>query len=226
MPASNPKPISSVRQKVKARSSAGHAPVKLPTIGYVILGRLAQADDTGYNLSLFMGPPRNYIWEAGHSQIYPLLATLTELSFVRFKEVTQSGKPNKKIYSITAAGRHALQAWVLDSPTPMTRRLEFNAKVNSLWLLPRDEGIRVLDEQIAMTEAELQMIEGHMSDAEVRSGAPFPPKPGSKYSGIYANIRYSMESRRYMIEWYQSIQQDLHAAAVLDEKATKSRKNH
>ncbi|QHE84664.1 PadR family transcriptional regulator [Hydrogenophaga sp. BPS33] len=196
-------------------------PSRIPTIGYVILGRLAQAEETGYDLSLFMGPPRNYIWEASHSQIYPLLATLTDQGLVQFRDVPQVGKPNKKIYSITATGMTALQDWVRNAPTPMTRRLEFNAKVNSLWLLPPSEALTVLDEQIAMTEAEIEMINGHMNDAEQRSGQAFPPPPASKYSGIYANIRYALDSRRYMIEWYQSIQKDFRAAAAIRKRARK-----
>ena len=54
----------------------------IPTIGFVILSRLAQEDQTGYEFASFMGPPRNYIWDAGHSQIYPLLSKLTELGYV------------------------------------------------------------------------------------------------------------------------------------------------
>lgn len=200
------------RRDAAATEKPAEAIDRVPTIGYVILGRLAQADETGYDLSLFMGPPRNYIWEASHSQIYPLLATLTALGLVQFQEVPQVGKPNKKVYSITPAGLKALQDWVRTTPTPMTRRLEFNAKVNSLWLLPPADALVVLDEQIAMTEAEIEMINGHMSDAEQRSGQSFPPPPGSMYSGIYANIRYALDSRRYMIEWYQSIQKDFRAA--------------
>jgi DNA-binding PadR family transcriptional regulator len=186
----------------------------LPTIGYVILGRLAQSDETGYDLSLFMGPPRNYIWEASHSQIYPLLAQLTTQGLVTFEEVAQSGKPNKKIYSLTPKGLRVLQDWARVSPTPMVRRLEFNAKVNSLWTLAIPDAMEVLQKQIDMTAAEIEMIEGHMNDAERRSGTRFPPPPASKYSGIYANIRYAMESRRYMIRWYRSIQKDFEAALL------------
>jgi DNA-binding PadR family transcriptional regulator len=207
-----PAPATQRSLKGEAGAAVDGARSRLPTIGYVILGRLAQADETGYDLSLFMGPPRNYIWEASHSQIYPLLASLTELGYVEFTEVAQSGRPNKKVYSITDTGRRALEAWVADAPTPMTRRLEFNAKVNSLWLLPVAEAIEVLQQQIGMTEAEIEMIEGHMSDAEQRSGSKFPPAPASKYSGIYANIKYAIESRRYMIEWYRWIRSDFEAA--------------
>ncbi|MCY1202160.1 Transcriptional regulator PadR-like family protein [compost metagenome] len=184
----------------------------IPTIGYVVLSRLAQSDHTGYDLALFMGPPRNFIWEANHSQIYPLLALLTELDYVRFTEVAQSGRPNKKVYNITEAGRLALKDWVRDAPTPMTRRLEFNAKVNALWLLPKEEAIDVLQRQIEMTEAEIEMIESHMSDAEMRAGISFPPPPASKFSGLYANIKYAIESRHFMINWYKWILADFEAA--------------
>ncbi len=208
-----------------SKSADGPTEADLPTIAYVILGRLAQTNGTGYDLSAFMGPPRNYIWDASHSQIYPLLALLKRLGLVSFKEVTQTGKPNKKVYSITAQGKRALQNWVRSSPTPMIRRLEFNAKVNSLWTLPPEEALEVLQQQIDMTRAELQMIEGHMNDSEARDGLEFPPPPGSKYSGIYANIRYAIGSRNYMIKWYRSIQKEFEAlvkAQSTDSAAKKS----
>lgn len=207
-------PAASKAKKHSAMSDmAAKEGARVPTIGYVVLSRLAQADHTGYDLALFMGPPRNFIWEANHSQIYPLLALLTELDYVRFTEVAQSGRPNKKVYSITEAGKLALKDWARDSPTPMTRRLEFNAKVNALWLLPREEAIEVLQRQIEMTEAEIEMIESHMSDAEMRAGISFPPPPATKFSGLYANIKYAIESRRFMIDWYKWIQADFEAAS-------------
>ncbi len=181
----------------------------IPTIGFVILSRLAQEDQTGYELASFMGPPRNYIWDASHSQIYPLLSKLTELAFVTFTEVTQTGKPNKKVYRITKVGLSALQAWVMESPTPMTRRLEFNAKVNALWLLPRKKALDVVQRQIDMTLAEIEMIEGHQREAQERTGLKFPPPPGNKYSGVYANIKYAIESRKFMIDWYRWIETEL-----------------
>jgi PadR family transcriptional regulator AphA len=181
---------------------------QIPTIGFVILGRLAQEDQTGYELASFMGPPRNYIWEANHSQIYPLLAKLTELNYVGFTEVVQTGKPDKKVYRITKQGIETLQAWVLDSPTQMTRRLEFNAKVNSLWLLPRKKAIEVVEAQIAMTLAEIEMIEGHQREAQQRAGVMFPPPPGHSYSGVYANIQYAIGSRKFMIDWYRWVQSE------------------
>lgn len=113
-----------------------------------------------------MGPPRNYIWEASHSQIYPLLATLTEMKLVQFRDVPPGRQSQQE-----ALQHHARRQ-------PMTRRLECNANVNSLWLLLLEEAISMLDEQIAMTNAEVKMINGHMSDAEQRSCSLFPTAPG------------------------------------------------
>jgi PadR family transcriptional regulator, regulatory protein AphA len=54
-------------------------------------------------------------WSASHQQVYRDLAQLTEAGLVRFTEVSQEHRPDKKIYELTEAGREALRAWV-DAP--------------------------------------------------------------------------------------------------------------
>jgi DNA-binding PadR family transcriptional regulator len=88
---------------------------------YPILALLAAGPAHGYELKLALEerfgsvlPPLN----AG--QIYTTLARLDRDGLVEGGDVAQDGRPNKRVYELTAAGRKALDEWV-DAPTPATR---------------------------------------------------------------------------------------------------------
>ena len=178
---------------------------KIPVIGYALLGKLAQGDQTGYELSLIMGPPRNFIWEAKHSQIYTVLGTLARSGYVTYSHVIQDSKPNKKVYSITEEGRAALRSWVLQSPTPEPHRKEFAMKVVSLWMASPEEALRVIREQIDLANTEIGMIDEHYKEAQVRYNTTFPVPVTSRYFGLYAAIKHSRDSKLFAIQWYEWI---------------------
>lgn len=82
------------------------------SLRFALLGLLARESLTGYDLTKRFDSTIGFFWSAKHSQIYPELANLTKDGLVTFEVVTQTSKPNKKIYTITAEGRAALATWV------------------------------------------------------------------------------------------------------------------
>ena len=52
-----------------------------------------------------------FFWRASHQQIYRELGRLREKGYVTSDEVSQDGKPNRIIHTITPAGKRALRAW-------------------------------------------------------------------------------------------------------------------
>lgn len=177
--------------------------VKIPVIGYAILGRLARHDQTGYELSLLMGPPKNFNWDAGHSQIYPALAALTEAGYVEFSHVTQEGRPNKKVYRITDAGGEALRAWVKDAPTPTPMRDEFSLKVFSLWLVAPEDAIEALTTQIEFAEKEIAQIDDLLKEVQKTYNVTFPVTAESNVFGVYSSVMFSRETRSFALQWYR-----------------------
>lgn len=92
------------------------------SLPYVILGFLNVEPATGYDLKMNMDHSTQLFWHAKLSQIYPTLKQLETKGLVKAKVVPQKGKPNKKIYSITKAGRQALITWLnepLDERNPI-----------------------------------------------------------------------------------------------------------
>ena len=80
-----------------------------------ILGLLNYGDMTGYEIHEAFENSLNFFWLAQTSQIYRELDVLEKNKWIVKQIVEQSGKPNKKICSITEEGRQELLRW-LNSP--------------------------------------------------------------------------------------------------------------
>lgn len=193
------------------------------SLGYALLCLLARRDRTGYELSQFTKPPRNrLLWSAGHSQIYPELAKLTEGGLVAFSEIAQASKPDKKVYRLTEAGRSNLRSWVLKPPKSAPSRNELNLKTHASWLVDPTEAAEMFRARSEIAEDEIDMIRDHQLNLETRYGAVFPPPVDNPLFGTYANIKFAIDSRKQLIEWCRWMESELMRAAAAKAKKKKN----
>ena len=80
-------------------------------LGDAILACLTERPMTGYELAKTFDTSIGFFWKADHQQIYRELSRLRDKGHVQAREVVQSGKPNKLVYTLTAEGRAALRHW-------------------------------------------------------------------------------------------------------------------
>src|SRR3984957_20471125 len=81
-----------------------------------LLGLIAeQPARSGYDLVQTFRLSMVHYWPAHPGQIYPTLDRMERDGWIAGREVIQRGRPNKRVYSITAAGRKVLLEW-LSSP--------------------------------------------------------------------------------------------------------------
>ena len=73
---------------------------------------------TGYELAKTFDTSIGFFWKANHQQIYRDLTKLRERGHIQGREVVQSGKPNKLVYSLTSEGRAALKQWAVQPSSP------------------------------------------------------------------------------------------------------------
>jgi PadR family transcriptional regulator AphA len=112
------------------------------SLKHTLLGFLSYGPQTGYDLKKHMDHSTQFFWHARLSQIYPALKKLAEEGLVEATVVPQEGKPDKKIYLITEAGRAALLDWLAEpiDELPLTKdptllRLFFSGSLDKETLL-------------------------------------------------------------------------------------------
>ena len=87
-------------------------------LSHAILAFLNFKPLTGYDLKKYFDQSVNHFWSATQSHIYRTLEKLEKDGLVVSSFIPQQGKPNRKEYAITEAGREALQHW-LRTPLPL-----------------------------------------------------------------------------------------------------------
>ena len=76
-----------------------------------ILACLTERPMTGYELAKTFDASIGFFWKADHQQIYRELSKLRDRGHVQAREVVQTGKPNKLVYTLTDDGKAALRHW-------------------------------------------------------------------------------------------------------------------
>lgn len=110
-----------------------------------------------------------FFFGSSYGSIYPALKDLESSGSVEVREVVQSGKPNKKIYSITPKGEENFRDQLEKAPAADSFRSEF---LMHLFFGEQQEGGRLLgmiEEYRADQEEKLARLRG--VEAEVREVA-------------------------------------------------------
>ncbi len=96
-----------------------------------LLGLLNYQSTTGYELNKTFTESLDLFWKAQTSQIYRELTKMEKAGWLVSERIVQQTRPNKKIYSITDAGKKELDDWLSnnDSLEWITLRSEFLMKL-------------------------------------------------------------------------------------------------
>jgi PadR family transcriptional regulator, regulatory protein AphA len=93
------------------------------SLPHIILGLLQRRSMTGYDLKNgCFDKEIAHLWAADQAQIYRTLDKLVEQEWVVYEIEIQHDRPNRKVYSLTAAGAEELLRWLQQSqPLPNLR---------------------------------------------------------------------------------------------------------
>ncbi len=184
----------------------------ISTLGYALLSLLARGELSGYDIARQMKAPIGYFWHASHSQIYPELARLERDGYVGHQVVEQHDRPDKKVYSLTDAGREALRTWVTSPLDVPSVRDELVLRAFSLWLGDRREAAALFREHERRHEAQLeeyQAIEAHIKGQSARL-----PSIDSPEFAAYATLQRGMGYERECAAWCRWVAEQLEGGPV------------
>lgn len=170
---------------------------------HAILGLLSHGPQSGYDLSrAFAGSVVNF-WHADQSQVYRTLDRLEADGAISTRVIAQTGRPDRRVHSLTPEGRAELDAW-LASPLeprldkdPLLARIFFAARLGH----ERVDALLEEAERVVRQELEaLEAIEFDVVDLDTLLMA--------------ATLRHGLEGTRFELEWLEKIRRDVadHAA--------------
>lgn len=114
----------------------------------VCLGMLTEGAASGYDLKKQFESSFAHFFAAGYGSIYPALSSLAQQGLVDCQEIAQQGKPDRKVYRITADGRDFLKE-ALRNTTPCHKvRSEFLAMMCFADLMDPSDIEAVLDNRL------------------------------------------------------------------------------
>jgi DNA-binding PadR family transcriptional regulator len=101
-------------------------------LGDAILACLTERPMTGYELAKTFDASIGFFWKADHQQIYRELSRLRDRGHIQGREVVQSGKPNKLVYTLTPEGRAALRHWAARPSSPASMKDDLLVRLYAL----------------------------------------------------------------------------------------------
>jgi PadR family transcriptional regulator AphA len=84
---------------------------------FALLGALNYQPMSGYDLKQFTDRSIANFWHAELSQIYVTLKALEKEGFITSSAISQTNRPDRRVYTITGNGKLALSTWL---ETPFT----------------------------------------------------------------------------------------------------------
>ncbi len=133
------------------------------------LGVLARGDASGYEIKKSVEEgPFAHIQAASFGSIYPALTKLSEQGLLACRAEHQDKRPDKKVYSITPAGRDALAARLTRPPAADRVSSDFLFLLFFAHLLPPLLLVDYIDQRIAWYEASF----ARMTECEVAARPP------------------------------------------------------
>lgn len=126
----------------------------------ICLGILTRGDATGYEIKkAFEDGGLQHFVEASFGSIYPALSRLTDEGLVSVREEAQEKRPDRKVYSITLAGRAALLGALMKPLSEDRHRSPFIFAMLFSDLLPPLRVRTLIDGYITQGEQKLAQLD-------------------------------------------------------------------
>jgi PadR family transcriptional regulator AphA len=169
----------------------------LRTTEFAILGLLSTRPMSGYELTAFAGGSIGHFWPMHRSLVYRELGRLEEAGFVTGTDVPQERLPDKRSYTLTPAGRGALDEWLaMPGFEPARYKNEFLVKFFFASKMGPNQLRKLIDDYRATLERELAQLQAIVEKTEVI--------PGAQFGRLAA--RHGVYTRQALLAWIAEVE--------------------
>jgi DNA-binding PadR family transcriptional regulator len=180
---------------------------------HALLVALREEPASGLDLAKRFSRSIGFFWHATHQQIYRVLARMDADGWVTVSEVAQSGRPDKKVYTVSLAGERVLAAW-LATPTPMEPlRSELAVKLRGASYGDREAVLDMVRANLADHHARL----AHYEQLEKRDH-PHPEALTGHDLDTWLVLRGGIRLERFWVEWLTECLESRQARSPKEER--------
>jgi DNA-binding PadR family transcriptional regulator len=175
---------------------------------HAILVSLSEQSGSGYELTRRFDRSIGYFWAASHQQIYRTLRAMEQDGWVHVAPVVQHGRPDKKVYTVSDAGRAELARWIAE-PLPKPGRSGSTADTRTRDLAVKVRGaahgeLPALREQIKALRSERVALLDTYRGYQKRQ---FPDPAALRGSALhqYLVLRGGMRAEESSLAWLDEV---------------------
>ena len=162
----------------------------------VILGLLAWEARTGYEIKQATDRSTRFFWGASYGQIYPELRRLEAAGLVESREEPR-GRVPRRVYSLTTAGRRALDAWLETADESYEVRDEGLLKLFFGDLMSEEQRRDLIARRSAWYEESAALFRGigeELGELDECSGSV---------------LRYGIELMEWSAQWWRELEREV-----------------
>jgi DNA-binding PadR family transcriptional regulator len=142
---------------------------------HAVLATLLDADASGYELGKRFDASVANFWHALPQQIYGELRRLEQQGLIRGRTVRQRGRPDKRLFTITKAGQHALREFAAAPTKPGVVKEDLAVKVYAAGIAEPEALIAALHQRAAQSGAKLERYQRQADALADPDGADLGP---------------------------------------------------
>ena len=163
---------------------------------HALLVALSERPGSGLELAGRFERSIGFFWHATHQQIYRVLGRMETDGWLSVETVPQTGRPDKKVYSVSPTGARALADWLAE-PLPMESfRSDLAVKLRAASYGERAVLLRRVSETVADHETRL----AHYRELEKRD-YPVPADLAGPELDQYLVLRGGIRLEEFWIGW-------------------------
>ena len=167
----------------------------------IILGMLAIAPMTGFDLKRHFDSTVAHLWSADKAQIYRTLAALVEQGLASVTVVPGTNAPDRQEHHLTDAGREALVAWLRSDLDRQPEREPFLARVFLADALDDEDVAALVARRRTAARERLAVYEG------IRAATPAADDRGQRLR--LATLDHGIRHVRTELEWLDDLEEQL-----------------
>jgi DNA-binding PadR family transcriptional regulator len=164
---------------------------------HALLVALSEQPASGLDLARRFSRSIGFFWSATHQQIYRVLARMDADGWVSATEVAQTGRPDKKVYAVSRAGRRVLAAWLVTPTETQALRSELAVKLR---------GASFADDRAAVLDVVRSNLSDHATRLEHFRGLrerdyPDPGALSGRDLDQYLVLRGGIRLEEFWVDW-------------------------